>query len=159
MEDIGAQPFNTPVIMISDVSQCLTSLSGDFAKTIPFKEVEFEGLPLFHGHFPSQPIQQGSTCNLVDRYLLPGRWRPLFIKVLNAVVMTYFQISSAVDGSLVGHLNDPRYARTFPCVKNPGLLEEEEKKFLEKILSLAFIPEDAACNAENDARVSSEKDG
>jgi hypothetical protein len=66
MENIGAQPFNTPVIMISDVSQCLASLSGDFAKTIPFKEVEFEGLPLFRGHFSSQPVQQGSTLSGVN---------------------------------------------------------------------------------------------
>jgi hypothetical protein len=120
--------------------------------------MEFKDLPLFCGYFSSQPVQQGFARNLVDGYLPPGRWRPLFVEFLNVVVVTNIQVSSAVDGSLVGHLNDPRCARTLLGVKKPGLLEEKEKKFLEQILSLAFVAEDAARNGENNTCMPPEED-
>jgi hypothetical protein len=145
--------------VISDVSQRLAGLDGYLAETIPLKEMKFKDLPLFRGYFSSQPVQQGSARNLVYGYLPPGRWRPLFVEFLNVVVVTHIQVSSAVDGSLVRHLNDPRCARTLLGVKKPRLLEEEEKKFLEKVLGLAFVPEDAARNGEDNTRMSPEKDG
>jgi hypothetical protein len=74
-------------------------------------------------------------------------------------MVTHIQVSSAVDGALVGHLNDPRCAGTLLGIKKPRLLEEEKKKFLEKVLGLTFVPEDAARNGEDNARMSSKKDG
>jgi hypothetical protein len=145
--------------VISDVSQRLAGLDGYLAETIPLKEMEFKDLPLFRGYFSSQPVQQGSARNLIYGYLPPGRWRPLFVEFLNVVVVTNIQVSSAVDGALVGHLNDPRCARTLLGVKKPRLLEKEEKKFLEQILRLAFVPEDAARNGENNTRMPPEEEG
>jgi hypothetical protein len=145
--------------VISDVSQRLAGCGCYLAETMPFKEMEFEGLQLFRGYFSSQPIQQDFTRNLIDGYLPLGRWRSLFVKFLDAIVMANIQVSFAVDCTLVSHLNDPRCAGTLLGVKKPRLLEEEEKKLLEKILSLALIPEDAACNGEDDMRMSPEEDG
>ena len=109
-ENIGTQPLKASVIVISDISESLAGLGGNLAETIPLKKMEFKGLPLFCGDFTSKPIQQSSTRNLVYGYLPPGRRRPLFVELLNAVVMTNSQVPSAVNCSLVGHLNDPRCA-------------------------------------------------
>jgi len=86
----------------------LAGPGGYFAETIPLEKMKFKGLLLFCRNFSSKPVQQCPTRNLVYRYLPPGRRRPLFVELLNAVVMTNIQVSSAVDCSLVGHLNDPR---------------------------------------------------
>ena len=145
--------------MISDVSQRLAGPGCYLAETMPFKEMEFESLQLLSGYFSSQPVQQDFTRNLIDGDLPFGRRRSLFVEFLDAVVMANIQVSSAVDCPLVSHLNDPRCAGTLLGVKKPRLLEKEEEKLLEKILSLALIPEDAACNGEDNMRMSPEEDG
>jgi hypothetical protein len=111
--------------VISDVSQRLAGPGSYLPETMPFKEMEFESLQLLRGYFSSQPVQQDFTRNLVDGYLPFGRWRSLFVEFLDAVVMANIQVSSAVDGPLVSHLNDPRCARALFGVKEPRLLEEE----------------------------------
>ena len=107
-ENIGTQPLKAPVIVISDISERLAGPGGYLAETIPLKKMEFKGLPLFCGDFSSKPIQQDPARDMIYRYLPPGRRRPLFVELQNAVVMSNIQVSSAVDCSLVGHLNDPR---------------------------------------------------
>ena len=109
-ENIGTQPLKAPVIVISDISESLAGLGGNLAETIPLKKVKFKGLPLFRRNFSSKPIQQDRARDMIYRYLSPSRRRQLFVELLNAVVMTNSQVPSAVNCSLVGHLNDPRCA-------------------------------------------------
>lgn len=55
--DIGAKPFQTPVILVSDVSKSLAGLFRDFVEGITFKEMKFQGLPLLWRKLPPESVQ------------------------------------------------------------------------------------------------------
>jgi hypothetical protein len=56
-EDMGAKPFEAPVIVVSDIPKGLAGLLRDFVEAIAFEEMEFQGLPLLYREFLPKPVQ------------------------------------------------------------------------------------------------------
>src|SRR5580693_977404 len=84
---------------------------------------------------------------------------PVLIEFLGIIVMTGIQVSSAVDGTGVGHLNDPRGCRTFGRIEDARFLEEKEKELLNKVFGLGFVSQDASGDVEDGPSVPLKQDG
>ena len=106
-EDMRAKPFEAPVIVISDIPIGLASLLGDLVEAITFEEMEFQGLPLLCREFLPERSQYPPTSDLIDRYLSFGSMQMFFIEFLSIIVLAKAQISSAIDGAVVRHLDNP----------------------------------------------------
>ena len=77
--------------MVSNVSKRLFRLFRDLPKTIPLKEVEFQGVPLFFRELFVQAIEQISGSQFIDEQGLAPDTGLFFIKFLRIVVLPVCQ--------------------------------------------------------------------
>src|SRR6202158_4734903 len=61
--------------------------------------------------------------------------------------------SAPLNGSVVGHLNDPGAGRALRTVKERAFASNEEEQILDKIVRFGGVSQDTISNAANDSRV------
>ena len=124
--------------MVPHVSERLFRLFRDLPKTIPLKEVEFQGVPLFFRELLAQAIEEISGSQFISEQGFAPDADLFFIKFLGIVVLPVRQVLPAVHRPMVGDLNDPGGCRPFARFKEFRFLEQQKEDLLTQIFSFCF---------------------
>jgi hypothetical protein len=136
---MGAEPLKPTIVVVSDVSVCLTSSVRNFLEGVAIKEMEFERLLLFCGEFLPQSSQESFGSELVDGYSSRVVLERFTVDFMRLIVLARAQVPSTVDGTVIGHLDNPRGCGPLRNVESASLLKDKKKKLLHEIFCLGIV--------------------
>jgi hypothetical protein len=86
-------------------------------------------------------------------YRLVFRW----LDLQRRVKVARDQVTTAIDGSMVGHLNDPRTCGGLRRVKQRRLTKDEEKDLLHQVVCLRLVPQDSESDTAHNVSVTAKQ--
>src|SRR6185437_14331993 len=130
-----AQLVERAVIVVSHIAQGLPQLVADFRESVALEEVESQGLPLILGQ-SGQELFQAITPKDSFRGVIrfggsnSGQALNAFLGVYLVIEAAAREIAAAVNGSLIGHVDDPGVGGAICSVEQSGFLLKEKEQLL-----------------------------
>jgi hypothetical protein len=149
--------------MVPYVSARLPQSGGDLRKAVPLEKVKSHGLPLVIGQASNRLLPIHTPKNGVSRIIgLTGRCsdHPVaqFASVIPRIELAHGQIASALDRSMVRHLDNPGAGGTLRAIEDGAFSLDEEEEVLNEVFGFGSVSKDARGDAASKPGVPLKKD-
>jgi hypothetical protein len=125
--------------MMSYVPERLAGLFCNLAEAVTFEEVKFESLSLVWRKLFSNPVKQRSGDNLIDEQRLALSLDLFLVNLLSVVVLPKCEVLPAIDGPMVGDLDNPGRRRPFARVEKFRFLKQQKEDLLAEVFGLGCV--------------------
>jgi len=151
--------------MISNVSQGLIQLRGDFGECVAFVEMQAESITLVFGKSVEKSLDGRISDQFVSRLVPFGSIRPridcfrCFIEIDLGVEVARLESAAFVESAVIGHLDDPGANSSLGRIKDRAVAMDEEKHILQQVIRLGIVAQNTHRYGPYQTGIAAEEDG
>src|ERR1700730_6565662 len=155
------QLIQSPIIVVPHIPQGLPHFFADLQETTTIEKMQAQGFPLVlrqgFEHLIQAITPKDGFCGIIAlRGRITDHMTGRALNLRARIEMPRGEVSTPLDCSLVGHMNDPGACRAFGTVEDRTLSLDEEKQILGEILGLCRVSEDTSGYAPHDSCITLE---